>query len=517
MLVLILWNIFWSHAMKVLGISASLRNARYGAGSEDFISELKRCETIEQAKKYLVEQTKIRVFEFMDAGREKAESFDVIYRNLRKQRNARGLSNSETALGAGLWGCYDDGVDIDHVGLARHFPMRGEAKDLDKLKSAILAADGYIISGPVYFGDRGSVAQEFISWLKGDAEILAHLKKKAYAGLAVGAKRNGGQETTLMFQIFDMCQLGMHVVGNDAETTSQYGGTIVAGDIGTAGDDEYGLNTSIGTGRRIAKVVSLSEKSKSVTLKGRPRISIWAIQDDNDSSGKAYIDKWCSEVSKRTDVDFQYLDISQQTVHRCIACDLCPTHVGPLSEYRCIINDKEDFFKANHEKIVETDGILLAAYSPKDWQRLNSVYQRFIERTRYFRRDDYVFSNFVAAPLVISEIGSQQHISMRMAMSLLRHNTILSKPLIGRMFEGDILNWDSLIEQGESFVDSVKSLTPARLEDAASDEKERRYNPVGYAISRARVEEEMAIGLVDQVKAQERQIALESAKSRVVK
>lgn len=503
--------------MKVLGISASLRNARYGAGSESFIAEIKGCEDVSNLKKHLYEQTQIRVFEFMDAGRENAESFDVIYRNLRKQRNARGLSNSETALGAALWGCHNDGVDIDHVGLARYFPMKGEAQNLDELKKIILSADGYIISGPVYFGDRGSVAQEFISWLRADQDIASHLQKKAYAGLAVGAKRNGGQETTLMFQIFDMCQLGMHVVGNDAETTSQYGGTIVAGDIGTAGEDNYGLDTSIGTGRRIAKVVSLSEKSKTAQLTDRPRISIWSIQDDDDLSGHELIKKWCDAVSENIDVEFNYMDISSATVHRCIACDLCPTHVGPLEEYRCIINDKNDFFKANHEKIVDTDGILLAAYSPRHWHQLNSVYQRFIERTRYFRRDDYIFSNFMAAPLVISEIGSQQHISMRMAMSLLRHNTILTQPLIGRMDKGVILNWDALVQQGESFVKSVATMTPARLEDAVTDTVERRYNPVGYAISKARVEEEVATGLVEKVKLEAQDAASRSAKIRVSK
>jgi len=193
--------------------------------------------------------------------------------------------------------------------------MRGEAQNLDELKAKVMSADGYIISGPVYFGDRGSVAQEFISWLKSDSEIVNHLQKKAYAGLAVGAKRNGGQETTLMFQIFDMCQLGMHVVGNDAETTSQYGGTVVAGDIGTAGEDNYGLDTSIGTGRRIAKVVSLAGNSKSLKLADRPRISIWAIQDDDDRAGRAYIEKWCEEVSKNIDVEFNYMDISAETVH----------------------------------------------------------------------------------------------------------------------------------------------------------------------------------------------------------
>jgi len=100
-------------------------------------------------------------------------------------------------------------------------------------------------------------------------------------------------------------------------------------------------------------------------------------------------------------------------------------------------------------------------------------------------------------------------------MSLLRHNTILSKPLIGRMENGNILNWDSLVKQGQSFVSSVADLTPARLEDAVTDNVKRRYNPVGYAISKARVEEEVATGLVDKVKTEASEAANKSVSRRV--
>ena len=47
------------------------------------------------------------------------------------------------------------------------------------------------------------------------------------------AKRNGGQETTLVYQLIDMINLNMLGVGNDSASTSQYGGTVVAGDVGT--------------------------------------------------------------------------------------------------------------------------------------------------------------------------------------------------------------------------------------------------------------------------------------------
>ena len=55
----------------------------------------------------------------------------------------------------------------------------------------------------------------------------------------------------------DMLNLGLLTVGNDSETTSQYGGTGLAGDIGTMPQDDYGLETAMGTGRRIARMIKM--------------------------------------------------------------------------------------------------------------------------------------------------------------------------------------------------------------------------------------------------------------------
>ena len=46
------------------------------------------------------------------------------------------------------------------------------------------------------------------------------------------SERNGGQETTLIFQALDFLNMGCKVIGNGHDTTAQYGGTLVAGDIG---------------------------------------------------------------------------------------------------------------------------------------------------------------------------------------------------------------------------------------------------------------------------------------------
>ena len=141
----------------------------------------------------------------------------------------------------GLWAASQEGCEIDHLSLARHFPPTGKIVHAEEVKKKILDSDAFLISGPVYFGDRGSLVQSFIDFCYQDDEILSHLQGKVYAGISVGAKRNGGQETSLIYQTLDMVNMGMLAVGNDSQTTSQYGGTVVAGDIGKLTDDDYGI------------------------------------------------------------------------------------------------------------------------------------------------------------------------------------------------------------------------------------------------------------------------------------
>ena len=47
--------------------------------------------------------------------------------------------------------------------------------------------------------------------------------------------------------------MGAKVVGNGHDTTSQYGGTLVAGDIGKVQDDDYGIRTSLSTKDNLSK------------------------------------------------------------------------------------------------------------------------------------------------------------------------------------------------------------------------------------------------------------------------
>src|SRR6202521_4917745 len=95
-----LWGL--NSMVNVLGVSCSLRNARYGQGSERLIAEVHALANEADLGAYLETQTKIRLDDFIAAGRGEDLSFDEIYRRLRKSRNDRGVSNSEAALVAGL-------------------------------------------------------------------------------------------------------------------------------------------------------------------------------------------------------------------------------------------------------------------------------------------------------------------------------------------------------------------------------------------------------------------------------
>ncbi len=479
--------------VKVLGISASLRNARFGVGSEELCSEIAKLSSEKDVERFLQEQTRIRLDDFITAGRDENLPFDEIYESLQGLKGDRGLSNSEAALTAGLWGAIQEGAEIDHLPLSTHFPPSGKVRRPDELKARVLDADALLLSGPVYFGDRGSLAQAFIEFLTADAEIREHIRGKVYGGIAVGAKRNGGQETTLIYQLVDMVNLNMLGVGNNSETTSQYGGTAVAGDVGSLWEDGYGIRTSIGTGARVARIARILELAEGHDLVEPLKLDVWLLQDTPEHRGLTLLSDWRDRVTAhRDDVSIRIRDFTETEIQRCIACDICPTRLGPTDEYRCIISAKRDLFAQRHAELIDVDAVLLAAYSPKDRQNINSVYQSFIERTRYLRRDNYILGDCLWAPLVLSEISANQNLHIRMLTSAVRQHTVLHHPLIGFEFEGSILNFDELVNQGQSFVDNAKRITIGRyIEGGRTDIV---YNPLGYTVSMEKMQRELATG-----------------------
>ncbi len=476
--------------MKILGISASSRNMRQGAGSDILVEELNNIETREHLTAYLSRQAQLCVSAFVNAGRKQSRPFDKIQTNLKKLSGTYGLSNSEILLAAGLWGVKNNNVEIEHVNLGDYFNgKKTKSNRLPSLFKKVQEAEGILLSGPVYFGDRSSLAHDFLQALRKNPDVV---KGKLFAGLSVGAKRNGGQETCLIYQLIDFINMDMLGVGNDSETTAQYGGTGHAGDVGTCAKDEYGISTSIGTGNRIAQVIKINKNSNKYKLKDKPKIGIIIVQDVEERV-KSFVEKYFLN-SKLADIaDFRFFYFAKESVKRCIACDACPKTLGNDEVYRCIIRSKEDLFMKHHNEIIGLDAILLGGYSPEAYADIHSIYQAFMERTRYIRRSDYIFSNCLVAPLVFQEIGSSENLQTRILTSIVRHHTILNKPLIFHVQKKKLIQFKTSYKNLQDFIAKAAELTAGRIVYYSNETSYSNYNPLGYTLKTERDREQVNV------------------------
>lgn len=462
---------------RILGLSASPRNPWQGTGASPMGRHIVTLATRDELLEYIRTQGDLCLEKFLEAGRKQGKAFTEIYANLRKMTRSAGLSNSELALAAALWSAADLGAEVRHVPLSAHFPGEGGGVRLDQLREELLWADGILISGPVYFGDRSSLVKSLQDFIFTDAELRASLRGKLYGGISVGAKRNGGQETTLIYQMVDMLELGMLGVGNDSDTTAQYGGTCHAGDVGTVWKDAYGLDTSMGIGRRMAKVLRL--QSSAHQLKSKAKALVLLLQD---AGGVA--SAFAATIKERlgASLDVKILDFSCTQLRRCMACDICPADVENDECYRCLV--KNDDMKFLHSKILDHDLLIPIVVSVRDTGSIQGDYQKFMERTRYIRRGDYIWSDMLVAPVVLQEHGSVSTYSLRMLTSFIRHHTVMLRPLVGILKNGALPQPDAdeillSLDEAEHW---AARLAAGRLNQALEGGT-IGYNPVGYVLS----------------------------------
>lgn len=465
---------------KLLALSASLRNGRWGTGIISLIDKIKAIGNEEDLFEFLNHEGQIHLDHFVKAGREAGLPFDELYRNLRKNHGDAGLCNSEVGMTAGLWGAAHVGCDVDYVPLSDYFGcLQGDGLGED-LRQKLMDCDGIMVCTPVYFGDRSSLLSDFIEAIRRDDELLTHLRGKPTVGITVGAKRNGGQETTLIYQLLELCELGMIGVGNDSETTAQYGGTIVAGDVGQAPKDRYGLQTAIGCGRRIGRIMVKLKAGEQSELIGPLRVMFWILQDA-EGYARTQVEKLIA-LSPHG-IESYIMDLCESDISRCNACDICPIAVGPDAEYRCIIKKRSDALFLGHQGMLDFDLIVPVTLSLRRRERLSNHYQRFIERTRYLRRGDYMFSDVALMPLVFEEIGGTEQMHVRIVTSMIRHHTAVLKPIIGYIQNGDLLNPDDIEEDWINALTQGRRIAIGRLRAALDSDNRVAYNPVGYILS----------------------------------
>ena len=243
--------------------------------------------------------------------------------------------NSYLALLEAERGIKSKGLETDWLYLNEYYLANGSIrKDFSEAISKVKEADGIIWGTPVYFGAWNSMAQEFLQELIKNNVCLF---PKVMGFVVVGAKRNGGQETTITFASWDLIREGACGV-NDGYPVSQFGGTCVGGLIGDVKKDKEGLEMSYNVGKRVAETVMIIRE-------GRQSADIKIIEWPPKG-------KWS----------------------RCRGCAECPARTK--NDYKCKFSD-DDLHKV-HKSIVEADGIM-----PMDYNL------RFFERTRYLRRDNY--------------------------------------------------------------------------------------------------------------------------------
>jgi multimeric flavodoxin WrbA len=295
---------------------------------------------------------------------------------------------------------------------------------------------------------------------------------KVFGFITVGAKRNGGQETTIIYAMQNITELGGLAVGN-GPPTSQYGGTTVGGNIGTMEDDYFGIMTSQGTGRKVAETVEIIKKGmkhKQAKTK-RVKISFFILQDSGSilkNNIKDLIKK-----SNHKHVDFQIIDVTKYKLNRCFACNVCPNGEAKF-DYKCI-NHKDDMKKI-HKLLIKNDGIILAGLNLKDTKKLKSIYQKFIERSRYIRRDDFRLTNILTTSLSLNEIGTNDLFNLRAMTSFVRHNTIIHRGIHNYLDNSSIIDCET-IPILNSFINYSKVIKIGREKVKISSTK---YSPIGY-------------------------------------
>ncbi|WP_319541313.1 NAD(P)H-dependent oxidoreductase [uncultured Pseudodesulfovibrio sp.] len=382
-------------------------------------------------------------------------------------------SNSELGLLAAAWSALGKGVEFEAVSL-KHLFARSCTEATGLLVEKMADVDAIIVSTPVYFGDRSSLVQQLVDTIGRDDRLKALAKNKIFGGIAAGAKRNGGQETTLIYLILDMMEQGVLAVGNDSTTTSQYGGTIHAGDSGSAVLDQYGMNTAMGVGARVGSLVKAFEPR--LCIAGDPKI-LFLILQDSDSVAERHVKKMMDSLGDNASV----IDCTKETIQHCKACSFCPSEYSPDEEYSCVIKSK-DCMNELHERLIDNDVIIPVVYCSKDKNSVVSAYQCFMERTRYIRRSDYSLSNTLIAPLVLTELGVQESFHMRMITSLIRHHTVIHKAMVGYYQNGVLLNAEQQSYEFDDVVQQAKRVGAGRLLAGSRGGSDVIYNPVGYVL-----------------------------------
>jgi len=373
-----------------------------------------------------------------------------------KDMGQRGFifSNSEILAAAAMRGAMREGAKVEYFCLKNLFPQKERgvvdlrrrmgAEPLDELSffdtlelhedeltrlyDLIGQADGVVLSTPVYFGDRSSVANKFMQ-LTGKRGLL---RGKAVGAVSVGAKRNGGQETCNIYTLIEALNQGALCVGN-GPPTSQYGGTAVGGNQMHVLDDLWGLETAMGTGRKTAHTASLLSKGGEGETPGKVRVDILVTMDTEARKLAEYLRQLTSQVASELPwVEFHLHELIDLTIYRCLGCKTCPGQPATDTEGpMCAIRDPLDCLETLRREMGKSDAVIVAGLNIHEVEKVIWRYQVTTERMRYIRRNNFELTDLLMAGLCFNHFGATMNPihSTKVLTSYIRQNTIFNRPV----------------------------------------------------------------------------------------
>lgn len=333
------------------------------------------------------------------------QAYDLIYRLASERR----ISNTEGAMIAAAAGVLNQGAAFAAVRVADH--LGGDGPGLAELARRHQAAEGLVVASPVYFGDRSSQIQAWLEAVAGSGSLP--LMGQVVGFVSVGAKRNGGQETTNILGLADCMALGASVVGN-GPPTSQFGGTIQAGDLGSVLDDNFGLQTAFGTGKHVGRLIGCPPAAG----KG-PKPRLLVIYTARPPKGlKALLAE-----SLPAGLEVEELCLDDWSLGRCLACSPCPPLARQDSAYPCA---QDDDMQRLRQALLAADGLLIVGALCGGRDLL--AWQVFAERTRFIRRHDFELSDLPMGLVQCLDRPGQGNFGLRAVNLCLRHNAIMVGP-----------------------------------------------------------------------------------------
>ena len=485
----------------VLGIAGSIRNR---AGIDDAVEGVDRNVSTETLVKGIeqLEHRDIYHEEFLGEIKPHIQGLT--------DANDQVITNSDALTLAALYGA-KGAADIEfhkltsYLGLDESYAdMHIDRDRMEPLADALQRADGIVLGTPVYFGDRSSLMHTFLNFAA-DRDLL---QDKVVGTVSCGSKRNGGQETANVYALFESLDHGAYIVGNGPKTC-QYGGTGWGGDIGDVATDDFGLETSMGTGLRVSGVAQLrnaaegAEESRVAEATPDPFTVGVLITRDKNGEVRSSVERTISRIDHAEDVEFNVVDFTESYVQACIGCDVCPTPAkvedvtGEGKDYKCIIDDDldedrwtEDDLQDLHSQLMGNDALVIAAYDG-DEDGITDTYQTLLERTRYIRRDDWRLHNLPLAAYVVRTPQKSSTYPMKIMTSWMRHNTIINPPIIHTSVDATgetplddetAAELEAHYNEGatEQFADFVARARRLRAAAETTDADELSYKATGY-------------------------------------